>query len=266
MRVLLFGSTGNLGARCVPALLAHDHTLTVYVRDLSKLKSMMSPAIIERLESIVVGDATDAAAIERAIREHAIEAIINVAGNQVLPWNEYTLPKIAKAVSDAAIAVGKERGVPMRIWFTASVQLLKIPGLSYMIQDLAPFKSLTMAQHEATRQVIEPISLTELRWSLLCVSRMTPLDPKQGIFELLDTPRPHNLLLGANTLPSWIDSWVNSIPVIGKYINIWVVILSQYYTTLESPADFLAEDLEKGSGEFVGKFVGMKEKPKSKDN
>jgi UDP-glucose 4-epimerase len=46
----------------------------------------MSPEIIQRLESIVVGDATDSAAIAKAIRDHDIEAIIDVAGNQVLPW------------------------------------------------------------------------------------------------------------------------------------------------------------------------------------
>jgi uncharacterized protein YbjT (DUF2867 family) len=86
MRVLLLGGTGNLGKRCVPALLAHQHVLTIYVRNPSKFKSMMSPEIIQRLESIVVGDATDSAAIAKAIRDHDIEAIIDVAGNQVLPW------------------------------------------------------------------------------------------------------------------------------------------------------------------------------------
>jgi len=97
---------------------------------------MMSPEIIQRLESIVVGDATDSAAIAKTIRDHDIEAIIDVAGNQVLPWKEHLLPKIGKAVSDAAIAVGKERGAPLRAWITAGIGLLKIPGTPYLIQDL----------------------------------------------------------------------------------------------------------------------------------
>jgi len=116
MRVLLLGATGNLGKRCVPALLAHEHVLTIYVRNPSKFKSVMSPEIIQRLESIVVGDATDTATIAKTIRDHDIEGIVNVAGNQVLPWKEFLLPKIAKAVADAAIAVGNERGVPLRVW------------------------------------------------------------------------------------------------------------------------------------------------------
>ena len=58
----------------------------------------------------MVGDATDSVGIKKAIIEHDIEAIIDVAGSQVRPWKEFLLPKIARAVSEAAITVGKERG------------------------------------------------------------------------------------------------------------------------------------------------------------
>jgi uncharacterized protein YbjT (DUF2867 family) len=37
MRVLLLGGTGNLALRCIPALLANRHIVTLYVRNLSKL-------------------------------------------------------------------------------------------------------------------------------------------------------------------------------------------------------------------------------------
>lgn len=96
---------------------------------------MMSPTIIERLESIVVGDVTDSPALEKAIRDHNIEGIIDVAGNQVLPWKEYLLPKIAKAVSDAAITVGKERRTPLRVWVTSGLGVMQIPGTPYLIHD-----------------------------------------------------------------------------------------------------------------------------------
>jgi hypothetical protein len=50
-------------------------------------------------------------------------------------------------------------------------------------------------------------------------------------------------------------------------IGIFLNVLSQgtdYYTTLEDSADFMAADLEKGlQSEFVGKRVGLKEKPKT---
>lgn len=128
MRVLLLGATGNLGLRCIPALLAHKHTLIVYIRNVEKLHSLVSPAIISQLTAIVKGDATDSAGIKNAIIEHDIEAIIDVAGNQVLPWKEHLLPKIARAVSDAAIEAGRERGRPLRVWVTTGIGSLEYPG------------------------------------------------------------------------------------------------------------------------------------------
>lgn len=86
MRVLLLGATGNLGLRVIPALINHDHTVVLYVRNISKLQSLVSASLLELVHAIVEGDATDSEGIRRALVEHDIEGIINVAGNQVLPW------------------------------------------------------------------------------------------------------------------------------------------------------------------------------------
>jgi hypothetical protein len=135
MRVLLFGGTGSLGTRCIPALLAHHHIVTLQVRNPTKLRSLVSQAIIDHV-TIVVGDATDSAGIKKAIIDHGIEAIIDVAGNQVYPWQEYLLPKIAKAVCSAAVAVGKERGTPLRAWITSGLNVIEYPGTGgYLLQD-----------------------------------------------------------------------------------------------------------------------------------
>ena len=134
MRVLLFGATGRLGSRCAQALLAHQHVVTLYVRNPSKLPPLFSEAIIDRV-IIVVGDATDSAGIKKAIVDHDIEGIINVAGNQVFPWQELLLPKIAKAVCDAAVAVGNERGVPLRAWITSGLSIMEYPGTGYLLHD-----------------------------------------------------------------------------------------------------------------------------------
>jgi hypothetical protein len=137
MKVLLLGCTGNLGLRCIPALLAYNHTVTLYVRNTAKLRSLVSPAVLEKVAAIVVGDATNSADIKKAIKEHDIEGVVNVAGNQVPPWQEFLLPKIAKAVSDAAVAVGKERGASLRGWLVSGMNILLYPGApnSYLIQD-----------------------------------------------------------------------------------------------------------------------------------
>ena len=82
---------------------------------------------------------------------------------------------------------------------------------------------------------------------------MEPKDPKQGVFEFLDAPQHHNLGLKAMSPPAWENTWVMWVPLIGVFLNLWVVLLKQYMTRYEDVADFLAEDLESGSEVWVGK-------------
>ena len=134
MRVLSLGATGNLGLRIIPALLIHNHRVVAYVRSRSKLRSLL-PSSILALITIIVGDATDSPIIEKAIVEHDCDAIVDTAGNQVLPWKEHVLPKIAKAVVDAAVAVGMARGKPLRAWLIGGLGSLEYPGTGYLLQD-----------------------------------------------------------------------------------------------------------------------------------
>lgn len=135
MRVLLLGATGNLGSRCLQALVAHKHTVTVVVRNVPKLRSMMSPALLELVHAIVKGDATDSAVLEKAILDNDIEGILDVAGNIVPPWQEYSMIKIVTAVTQAAVAVGKQRRKPMRAWITSAFLMLEYPGTGYVFSD-----------------------------------------------------------------------------------------------------------------------------------
>jgi nucleoside-diphosphate-sugar epimerase len=134
MRVLLLGATGNLGSRLIPALLAHNHVVTVYIRSASKLASLVSPQVVERIK-VVIGDATDPASLKAALLEHDCEAVVDVAGNQVLPWKEYLLPKIAASVVEATTAVGEERGKVVRVWVTGGIGNLGYPGTEWNIED-----------------------------------------------------------------------------------------------------------------------------------
>jgi uncharacterized protein YbjT (DUF2867 family) len=135
MRVLLLGATGNLGSRCLPALIAHKHIVTVFVRNPSKFRSFVSPSLLDQVNAIVEGDATDSEALKQVILDHDIGGIVNVAGNLSKPFQEYLLPKIAKSVRDAAIAARKQRGKPLRAWITSGLGILEYPGTSYLIQD-----------------------------------------------------------------------------------------------------------------------------------
>ena len=51
------------------------------------------------------------------------------------------------------------------------------------------------------------------------------------------------LIANATTPPSWQDSWIKHIPLIGKML-LCAMNVSRYETTLEQNADFIASDLE----------------------
>jgi uncharacterized protein YbjT (DUF2867 family) len=136
MRVLLLGATGNLGSRCIPAILAHKHDLIVYVRNTQKLQSLMLSTLIEMF-TVVEGDATDAARLTQTLVEHDIDTIVNVAGNQVPPWKDYVLPAIAAAVIEASVKAGRARGMPLRLWNATGLGAMEYPlSGGYLIKDL----------------------------------------------------------------------------------------------------------------------------------
>ncbi|KAF8862876.1 hypothetical protein BDZ45DRAFT_798782 [Acephala macrosclerotiorum] len=271
MRILLLGATGNLGRRLVLALLAHNHTITLLIRpsSLSKLPSLFSPSLLSQVHTVAEGDATNAADIKKAIMENEIEGIINVAGTQVSRGEEFLLPKIAKAVTSAAVEVGRERkrdgkgGKELRAWITAGLGIMKYPGTGWEIQDFMP--KFAGNQHDATRGVVETIPTTDLRWSLLAIAMMYPIDPKQGLFKPIDKVKSHGLLVSAGSPPGWKDHWLGRLWWIGPYLNVWRAVFADYSTHYENVADFLAEDMERGGDEWIGKRVALKEDWGKKD-
>ncbi len=92
MQVLLLGGTGNLGLRLIPALLAHGHIVTTYVRSVEKLRSLISPALFEKI-SVYVGDALDSSEVEHAIRQHDCDAVMNTAGESDRTHGSFSIQK-----------------------------------------------------------------------------------------------------------------------------------------------------------------------------
>ena len=134
MKVLLLGATGNMGLRLVASLLSHNHTVVVYVRSSSKLQSLIPSTVSSRLAAIVQGDATDSNAIKRAILDNACDAVVNTAGLAAMaPWGSSDLPKIFRAVFNAVLEAGSERGKPLRAWFLGGLGVLTFPGSETML-------------------------------------------------------------------------------------------------------------------------------------
>jgi len=134
MRVLLLGSTGNLGRRLLPALLSYNHTVTLLIRPSSthKLPLLFSPSLISQISGVVEGDATSVSDIRDAIEKYEIEGVVNVAGNQDRSpaakkkrkeeGKGFLLERIARAVSEAAVEVGRKRGKVLGVWITAGCE------------------------------------------------------------------------------------------------------------------------------------------------
>lgn len=134
MKVLVLGVTGNVGSRMVPALIAHKHQVVAYVRTPSK----MSAEATSKVDSVVVGSASDSASIKAAILAHGCDAVVNAAGMAAMTslTAQGEFPAIFAAVVQAAVEAGKERGgPPLRCWFLSGWSLLDAPKKPYMIMD-----------------------------------------------------------------------------------------------------------------------------------
>ena len=128
MRVLLLGATGNLGSRLLPALLAHNHTVTVLIRNPSKLRAQIPSSVFDKV-SIAHGDATDSTVIKDALISNNCDAIVSSAGvAAVFPWQELGMQPIVHAVAAAAVEASQILGRPMRCWFLGGPTALNIPG------------------------------------------------------------------------------------------------------------------------------------------
>lgn len=129
MSVLLLGATGNIGSRLLPALLAHNQKVVVYVRNEQKLRELISAAILSRV-TIVKGDATDSSSIANTLLEYRCDAVINSAGlASILPWSKPQMQEIIEAVATGAVDASKKLGHPIRAWFLGGMSALEFPDM-----------------------------------------------------------------------------------------------------------------------------------------
>lgn len=128
MRTLLLGGTGSLGSRIIPALLAHNHKVSVFVRSRQKLEVLLPPSDFTKLE-IIQGDATSEAAITCALRSSDAEVLVTAAGAAPMsPWAKSNVAEIEAAIVAALETYGEERKQKVRSWFLGGMLLLDVPG------------------------------------------------------------------------------------------------------------------------------------------
>ncbi|MCU1346881.1 MAG: 3 beta-hydroxysteroid dehydrogenase/Delta 5--_4-isomerase [Acidimicrobiia bacterium] len=73
MNVTVFGATGAIGSLTVPELLSNGHTVTAYARNAAKVPARWGGRV-----PVIVGEMSDAAAIDRAVA--GADAVISALG------------------------------------------------------------------------------------------------------------------------------------------------------------------------------------------
>jgi nucleoside-diphosphate-sugar epimerase len=130
MRVLLLGLTGRVGSRLLPALLAHQHSVVAYARNLNRIPDEMA----KRVTTIVEGCGTDANSIKTAILTHHCDAVINAAGRASLLGSGGESANIFAAVTKAAQEAQWERNNrPLRCWLLSGWPILDSPKTGHPI-------------------------------------------------------------------------------------------------------------------------------------
>ena len=129
MKVLLLGATGNVGSRVLPALLAHNHEVVVYVRSEPKLRELVPAPVLSKTTAIVCGDAEDSTSIRDALVSNRCNAIVNTAGlAAVFPWQAPRMQGIIHAVTKAGVEASEIMGYSLRCWFLGGMTVLDLPG------------------------------------------------------------------------------------------------------------------------------------------
>ena len=126
MKIFLLGATGNSGRRILRLALQRPHEVTAFVRDETKLLSLVDRPIPPNLH-LSIGDISKSVDIARVMVGH--DVAINAAGH-VTEGSTFT--QIVQTVVDSTIISLGEGG---RLWQFGGAAVLNVPGTHIMAVD-----------------------------------------------------------------------------------------------------------------------------------
>ncbi len=80
MKVLVTGGAGYIGSHTVQALLAHNHQVVVYDNLSTGFREAVPSAVV-----FIQGDILETEKLEKALKDHSIEAVIHFAAKLIVP-------------------------------------------------------------------------------------------------------------------------------------------------------------------------------------
>jgi putative NADH-flavin reductase len=159
VKIFLLGATGNSGRRILRLALQRAHEVTAFVRDETKLLSLVDRPISPNLH-VSIGDISKSADIARVMVGH--DVAINAAGN-VTEGSTFT--QLVQTVVDSTIISLGEGG---RLWQFGGAAVLNVPGTHIMAVDLPKVPKV----YEAHRTNLDVLRRSPLDWSMLCPGPM----------------------------------------------------------------------------------------------
>jgi putative NADH-flavin reductase len=164
MRLIIFGPTGGTGRELVRQALEREHIVTAFARD---------PVALEKLDGlkIVVGDALDAEAVERAVEGH--EAVLCALGKPA------TSSARLRSEGTANIVRAMQRAGTRRLICLSTIGIGETRALMSPLYRYVLVPSLlrrTFAEHERQEGVVRS---SELDWTIVRAGVLTD-GPRTG--------------------------------------------------------------------------------------
>ncbi len=232
-KVIIFGGTGRLGRRLVQAALLYGHQVTVYVRNISKLKDQFGGNLPNKL-SVIQGDILDKDVVGRAIDGHGF--LINAAGYISEDDSFFKLCQVIMGQAESHL------DEPKRVWFLGGVGALDFGNTGIMGVDCLGVPAI----YRAHKKNFQALSASGLDWSLMCPGPMV---------EAPNGELTKHLRISVDTMPFDFPGWVARLPSIALAFTM-KRHLPELLVSFDDVANLIMSNLEPG-GAYSKKRVGM---------